>query len=81
MADLIRLKAVLAKTGRTRSPFYSDVSQGVFTKPVRLGGKRAVGWPLAECEALVQARIAGLSEEQIRELVRKLHDARKAVQQ
>ncbi len=78
MADLIRLPAVLAKTGRTRSPLYADIARGLFTKPVSVGGQRAVGWPVAECDAIVSARIAGHSDKQISELVERLHEARKA---
>lgn len=77
MADLIRLPIVLAKTGRTRSPFYSDLSRGLFTRPVKTGGARAVAWPLHECEAIIAARIAGHTDAQVMALVEKLHQARK----
>jgi prophage regulatory protein len=41
---ILRLKAILACTGLSRSTIYLRIAQGVYTKPVSLGG-RAVGWP------------------------------------
>jgi hypothetical protein len=41
-------------------------------------GQRAVGWPDHEVTAIIQARIRGDSDEQIRALVAKLHTARMA---
>ena len=40
---VLRLPAVKARTGLSRSTIYLRVSQGVFPAPVSLGG-RAVGW-------------------------------------
>jgi prophage regulatory protein len=51
------------------------VSQGLWTKPVSLGA-RAVGWPSDEVDVLNAARIAGKSDDEIRELVSKLEAAR-----
>jgi prophage regulatory protein len=42
---LLRLPAVQARTGLSRSTIYLRISQGTFPKPVLLGGKRAVGFP------------------------------------
>ena len=75
---IIRLPAVLAGTGLSRSTIYLRIAQGVFTHPVSLGA-RAVGWPAHEVTAINAARIAGRSEAQMRELVRVLEMARKAV--
>jgi len=47
------------------------VSQGLFPRPVKLGA-RSVAWPEHEIEALISARIASQSEEEIRELVSQL---------
>ena len=73
---IIRLPAVLAGTGLSRSTIYLRIAQGVFTHPVSLGA-RAVGWPAHEVAAINIARIAGKSETQMRELVRELEVARK----
>lgn len=74
---ILRLKAILASTGLSRSTIYLRIAQGVYTKPVSLGG-RAVGWPASEVAALNAARIAGKSDADVRDLVVKLEAARKA---
>ena len=74
---ILRLPAVKAATGLSRSTIYLRVAQRVFTHPVSLGG-RAVGWPAHEVAALNTARIAGRPEAEIRELVMKLETARTA---
>ena len=74
---ILRLPAVKASTGLSRSTIYLRIAQGLFTKPVSLGG-RAVGWPAHELAALNAARIAGRSDADIRDLVVRLEAARKA---
>lgn len=73
---ILRLPAVKARTGLSRSSIYLRVSQGIFPKPVNLGA-RAVGWPEHEVAALNAARIAGKAESEIRALVAKLEFDRK----
>lgn len=74
---ILRLPTVLLERGRSRSAHYLDIQQGLFTRPVSIG-LRAVGWPSSEVESLNAARIAGKSDEEIRDLVVKLEAARKA---
>lgn len=74
---ILRLPAVLRERGRSRSAHYLDIQQGLFTRPVQIG-LRAVGWPAGELAAINAARIAGMSDDEIRELVLKLEAARKA---
>ena len=76
---LIRISPTLEKTGDTRSPHYAKIAAGLFTEAVKIG-PRAVAWPEHEVDALIAARVAGKSGEEIRALVAKLHAARKAVQ-
>jgi prophage regulatory protein len=77
MADTIqRLPAIISSTGLSRSTIYLRIANGVFTKPVSLGG-RAVGWPSSEVAALHSAWVSGKSEAEVRELVRELQAARK----
>lgn len=71
MITFIRLPAVIARTGTSRSTTYLRISQGLWPKPVRLG-PRAVGWPEHEVGAINAARIAGKSDEEIRQLVTEL---------
>lgn len=72
-----RLPAVQHKSGLSRSTIYLRISQGLWTKPVSLGG-RAIGWPDDETDSLIAARIAGKTDDEIRALVQSLHAARKA---
>ena len=73
---ILRLPAIKTSTGLSRSTIYLRIAQGVFPKPVSLGG-RAVGWPASEVAALNAARISGKSDSEIRDLVVKLEAARK----
>jgi prophage regulatory protein len=75
---ILRLPAVKAQTGDSRSTTYLRISQGLFPKPVSIG-VRSVGWPSSEVVAINAARIAGQSNNQIRELVMKLESTRKNV--
>ena len=73
---ILRLPEVKARTGLSRSSLYNHISQGTFTKQVPIG-ERSVGWPESEVDAIVSARIAGQSDEAIRQLIAKLEAARK----
>ena len=53
---ILRLPAVKARTGLSRSTIYLRVSERTFPKPVSLGG-RAVGWLEAEIQEWLQQRI------------------------
>ncbi len=53
---ILRLPAVKATTGLSRSTIYHRVAEGTFPKPVGLGG-RAVGWIQAEVQEWLQRRI------------------------
>jgi prophage regulatory protein len=75
---ILRLPVVLNERGRSRSAHYQDIQQGLFTHPVQIG-LRAVGWPENEVIALNAARIAGKSNEEIRQLVIQLEAARKTL--
>lgn len=77
---LLRLPAVLNQRGRSRSAHYLDIQQGLFTHPVSIGA-RAVGWPAHEVDAINSARIAGMDDDEIRILVRKLEAQRKKAAQ
>lgn len=72
---ILRLPAVLAETGYSRSTVYLRISQGLWPRPVRLGA-RAVGWPSDEVARLNAARVAGKSDGAIRIIVGELEAAR-----
>jgi prophage regulatory protein len=54
--SILRLPAVKARTGLSRSTIYLRVSQGAFPKPVNLG-TRAVGWVESEIQEWLQQQI------------------------
>lgn len=55
--SILRLPAVKARTGLSRSTIYLRISQGAFPKAVGLGGGRAVGWIEAEIESWLSTQI------------------------
>lgn len=75
---IVRLPALKAQTGYSRSTIYLRISQGLWTRPVKLG-PHIVGWPSYEIDALTAARIAGKTDAEISTLVRRLEQARQEV--
>ena len=55
--SILRLPAVKARTGLSRSTIYVRVADGDFPKPVSLGG-RAIGWVEEEIEDWLNQQIA-----------------------
>jgi prophage regulatory protein len=53
---ILRLPAVKAKTGLSRSSLYSYIARGEFPRAVRLG-RHAVGWLETDVEAWIAERI------------------------
>jgi prophage regulatory protein len=78
MAKLLRIAATAARVGNCRSIVYVRVKDGLFPKPVRIG-PNSVAWPDYEIDALIRARVAGKSDEDIRALVRELEAKRAEV--
>ena len=73
---ILRMQAVKAETGhKSHASIYTAIRAGLFVKPVLIG-QRAVGFPDYEVKALISARIAGQSEAEIKELVKRLHAKR-----
>jgi prophage regulatory protein len=74
--QILRLPTVKGKAGhRSDASVYNAIRAGLFTTGVAIG-QRAKGWPDYEVDALISARIAGASDDQIRELVTRLHAKR-----
>ncbi len=72
---LLRRPIVEQATGDSRSTIYRKIQKGLFTRPVEIGGER-VAWPSNEVTAINQARIAGKSDAEIKQLVVELEAAR-----
>lgn len=56
VSSILRLPAVKARTGLSRSTLYQRITDGMFPKPIQLGG-RAVGWIECEIEEWIAHRI------------------------
>jgi prophage regulatory protein len=77
--EIWRIQVVKAATGyRSTASIYNNINSGLWTKPVRIG-QRSVGWPSDEVIAVNKARVAGATDEQLRELVSRLHAKRTAL--
>ncbi len=68
-----RIETCKAEAGyRSNASIYNLIREGLWTKPVSIG-QRSVGWPDDEVRTLCAARIAGMADGEIRELVNRLH--------
>lgn len=56
--SILRLPAVKAATGLSRSTIYDRISKGSFPAPVSLGGN-VVGWPVSAINAWLERTIVG----------------------
>ncbi len=71
-----RIENCKAEAGyRSNASIYGLIREGLWTAPVKIG-ERSSGWPDSEVKAICAARIAGQSEDQIRDLVKRLHAKR-----
>lgn len=74
---LERLPALLTRYPKRRAALYGDIKEGLFPRPVKIG-KRACAWPSHEVDRIIEARISGASEDQLRILVAQLVAERRA---
>lgn len=72
---LIDKHRVCQKRGDRNSKLYADIGQGLCTKPVKIGA-RGSRWPEHEIDAVLHARMAGATDDQVRSLVNRLHELR-----
>lgn len=54
---ILRLPAVMAKTGLSRSSIYALIQSGEFPKQIRLS-RQTVGWDSASVDAWIQDKIS-----------------------
>ena len=76
--QLDRRPHVLIKTGRSKSSLQLDEKNGLFVPPISIGA-RSVAYIRHEVDAVINARIQGQSNEQIKQLVSELIKQRKQV--
>lgn len=72
---LLRLPLVIARCGRSRSSHFRDIADGLFTPGIPIGS-RCTAWPEHEVDAILSAKVAGVSTEELRCLVERLVSAR-----
>ena len=71
--NIWRLETCKAATGyRSTASIYQLIKKGLWPKSVNIN-VRSVGWPDSEILAINAARIAGQTDDQIRDLVKRLH--------
>ena len=75
MLRILRKPEVCARSGNPPSTLYDRIKKGLFPRPIKIG-ERSSGWPENEVDLINKARIAGMSNEEIRQLVIKLELAR-----
>ncbi|GJL76086.1 AlpA family transcriptional regulator [Nitrosomonas sp.] len=71
MLQLIKNAEARSSLGVGNTTFYEQLNAGLITPAVKLG-VHAVAWPKHEIQAIVAARIAGQSDDQIKQLVKQL---------
>lgn len=72
---ILRLPRVKAALGVSTATVYRWIACGLWPSPVRIG-MTAVGWLEDEVNAVMQARIAGETDDGVRALIVKLQAAR-----
>ena len=74
--SILRMPAIKAELGhRSHASIYNAIKEGLLPNMVKIG-ERSVGLPDYEVKAVNAARIAGQSDEAIKELVKRLHAKR-----
>jgi prophage regulatory protein len=68
---IVRRPEVLELLQISRSNLYKKIENGLFPKPINLGD-RAVAWLSTENEQVLAAMIQGQSQDEIKELVKRL---------
>jgi prophage regulatory protein len=70
-SHIVRRHAVLELLQISRSNLYQKIEKGLWPAPIQLGA-RAVAWLSRENEEVLTAMIAGQSQDEIKELVKRL---------
>ena len=73
---IVRRPEVLNLLQISQSALHDRIRKGIWPAPISLGA-RAVGWIYSENNQVLEAMIAGWSEEEIKQLVKSLMEQRK----
>ena len=71
-----RIPQTRAQLGISNSALYREMEEGLFPRPVKFGERTAVH-PVHEVEAVIGARLNGVTPDQLRKLVADLMEKRK----
>lgn len=74
--QIVKQPSLLKQFAFSKSTLFSQIKQGLMPKAIPLG-ERSVGYLQHELNAVLSARIAGQSSQQIKELVKLLTAQRK----
>lgn len=80
LGNLIPRKVVGVKLNDGRSTTFVNEAKGLIPPGIPLGPNRVV-WPESEIDTIVQARVAGLSADQIRSVVKNLIEQRNGLRE
>ncbi|MCF7997091.1 MAG: AlpA family phage regulatory protein [Chromatiaceae bacterium] len=72
---VLRLPAVLDRTGYSRSRLYARISDGLFPRPISLG-PRVAAWPEHEVDAVIAAHVREVTDAELARLVSEIHARR-----
>lgn len=72
---LLRINPVRERTGYPKSTIYHAIRNGTFPAPIKTG-ERMSAWLESEVTAIINARIAGKSTDDIKTLVKELEAKR-----
>lgn len=73
---LCNFHVVQGRTSSSHAEWYRQMARGTAPRPVKIGS--ASRWPVHEIDELIAARIAGKSDDEIKELVSAMHAGRVA---
>lgn len=66
--QIIRKTELIQLLGLSKTTIQNRINEGTLPSPISLGG-RSVGFLLTDVKQAIKAMLAGMSEEQLRELV------------
>ena len=75
---MLRMPQLVQLLGICRSSIYTQIEQGLLTKQISVGA-RAIALPRFEVLKIMESRMRGDSEDEIRELVNQLHSNRSQI--
>ena len=78
MQKILRQRDLSNTIGLPKGTLWTQIYQGTFPRPVKLG-LRVSGWLEGEVTSVLNARIAGASDDEIKVLVERIHTNRTGV--